>query len=259
MPPRWSSGSWWRRSTGATGSGGGTRRTTTDPRNLFLNDVLDRETGDPITLGIVVLEVGWRLGLPWKESTSRAISSSATGGEVDAPAGGSLQGGGDPLRGPGPGAPGPDVRWTWCGSNPDSCRPQGGGRCSLRVARNLKGIHLNRGDPVRGAPGRGAASHRPPRSPRRGSGTGGSCWPGWGARKEAAGGCWRPSWRESPGTRMWSGWGRILERLRRDDRNHARTHPTRKVGDDGWTGGRVPGRPGGAGGGGAGGTVRGSG
>jgi regulator of sirC expression with transglutaminase-like and TPR domain len=35
-----------------------------DPRNSFLNDVLDRRLGIPITLGIVLLEVGWRLRLP---------------------------------------------------------------------------------------------------------------------------------------------------------------------------------------------------
>lgn len=35
-----------------------------DPRNSFLNDVLDRGLGIPLTLGIVLLEVGWRLGLP---------------------------------------------------------------------------------------------------------------------------------------------------------------------------------------------------
>jgi regulator of sirC expression with transglutaminase-like and TPR domain len=35
-----------------------------DPRNSFLNDVLDRRTGIPLTLGIVLLEVGWRLDLP---------------------------------------------------------------------------------------------------------------------------------------------------------------------------------------------------
>jgi regulator of sirC expression with transglutaminase-like and TPR domain len=35
-----------------------------DPRNSFLNDVLDRRLGIPITLGIVLLEVGWRLHLP---------------------------------------------------------------------------------------------------------------------------------------------------------------------------------------------------
>jgi regulator of sirC expression with transglutaminase-like and TPR domain len=35
-----------------------------DPRNSFLNDVLDRKLGIPLTLGIVFLEVGWRLNLP---------------------------------------------------------------------------------------------------------------------------------------------------------------------------------------------------
>lgn len=35
-----------------------------DPRNSFLNQVLDRRLGIPITLSVVVLEVGWRLGLP---------------------------------------------------------------------------------------------------------------------------------------------------------------------------------------------------
>ena len=32
-----------------------------DPRNSFLNDVLDRRLGIPITLSVVYLEVGWRL------------------------------------------------------------------------------------------------------------------------------------------------------------------------------------------------------
>ncbi|MEO5509143.1 MAG: transglutaminase-like domain-containing protein [Longimicrobiales bacterium] len=35
-----------------------------DPRNSFLNDVLDRHLGIPLTLSIIYLEVGWRLGLP---------------------------------------------------------------------------------------------------------------------------------------------------------------------------------------------------
>ena len=35
-----------------------------DPRNSFLNDVMERRSGIPITLSIVYLEVGWRLGLP---------------------------------------------------------------------------------------------------------------------------------------------------------------------------------------------------
>jgi regulator of sirC expression with transglutaminase-like and TPR domain len=35
-----------------------------DPRNSCLNAVLDRRLGLPITLSVVYLEVGWRLGLP---------------------------------------------------------------------------------------------------------------------------------------------------------------------------------------------------
>lgn len=34
-----------------------------DPRNSYLNQVLDRRTGIPITLSLVYLEVGWRAGL----------------------------------------------------------------------------------------------------------------------------------------------------------------------------------------------------
>jgi len=42
----------------------GNREAYYDPRNSFLNDVLDRGVGIPLTLGIVLLEVGWRLDLP---------------------------------------------------------------------------------------------------------------------------------------------------------------------------------------------------
>jgi len=35
-----------------------------DPRNSYLNEVLDRRLGIPITLGILVMEVGRRLGVP---------------------------------------------------------------------------------------------------------------------------------------------------------------------------------------------------
>jgi regulator of sirC expression with transglutaminase-like and TPR domain len=35
-----------------------------DPRNSYLNEVLDRRTGIPITLGIVYMELGRRVGLP---------------------------------------------------------------------------------------------------------------------------------------------------------------------------------------------------
>ena len=43
---------------------GGNRGDYFDPRNSFLNDVIDRRTGIPITLSVIYLEVGWRLGLP---------------------------------------------------------------------------------------------------------------------------------------------------------------------------------------------------
>jgi regulator of sirC expression with transglutaminase-like and TPR domain len=42
----------------------GNRTAYYDPRNSFLNDVLDRRMGIPLTLGMLTLEVGWRLGLP---------------------------------------------------------------------------------------------------------------------------------------------------------------------------------------------------
>lgn len=35
-----------------------------DPANSFLNEVLERRLGIPITLSVIYLEVGWRLGLP---------------------------------------------------------------------------------------------------------------------------------------------------------------------------------------------------
>jgi regulator of sirC expression with transglutaminase-like and TPR domain len=37
-----------------------------DPRNSFLNDVLDRKLGIPITLSILYIEIGQRLGLPFE-------------------------------------------------------------------------------------------------------------------------------------------------------------------------------------------------
>ncbi|HXG65769.1 MAG TPA: tetratricopeptide repeat protein [Blastocatellia bacterium] len=35
-----------------------------DPRNSFLNEVIDRRTGIPITLTLIYMEVGWQIGLP---------------------------------------------------------------------------------------------------------------------------------------------------------------------------------------------------
>lgn len=42
----------------------GNRRQYYDPRNSFLNDVLDRRTGIPITLAVLMVSVGRRLGVP---------------------------------------------------------------------------------------------------------------------------------------------------------------------------------------------------
>lgn len=42
----------------------GNARDYYDPRNSYLNDVLDRRTGIPITLSVVVIAVGARAGLP---------------------------------------------------------------------------------------------------------------------------------------------------------------------------------------------------
>jgi len=35
-----------------------------DPRNSYLNEVIERRTGLPITISVVYLEIGWRTGLP---------------------------------------------------------------------------------------------------------------------------------------------------------------------------------------------------
>lgn len=42
----------------------GNRDDYSDPRNSFLNDVLDRRLGIPITLSLLLIEVGRQLGLP---------------------------------------------------------------------------------------------------------------------------------------------------------------------------------------------------
>jgi regulator of sirC expression with transglutaminase-like and TPR domain len=42
----------------------GNTREYYDPRNSYLNEVIDRKTGIPITLAIVYMEIGRRIGLP---------------------------------------------------------------------------------------------------------------------------------------------------------------------------------------------------
>ena len=45
-----------------------------DPRNSFLNDVLDRRLGIPITLSVIYIEIGERLGLALRGVSFPAIS-----------------------------------------------------------------------------------------------------------------------------------------------------------------------------------------
>lgn len=119
-----------------------------DPRNLFLNDVLDRELGIPITLGIVVLEVGWRLGLPLEGVHFPAHFLLRYQGEV-------MRLLLDPFRKS-------EIRFEdqaqelldrmyggMMRLHPRFLQTAGRTDMLLRVARNLKGIHLNRGDPAR--------------------------------------------------------------------------------------------------------------
>jgi regulator of sirC expression with transglutaminase-like and TPR domain len=42
----------------------GSMADTLDPRNSYLNQVLDRKEGQAVSLAIIYLEVGWRIGLP---------------------------------------------------------------------------------------------------------------------------------------------------------------------------------------------------
>ena len=119
-----------------------------DPRNSFLNDVLDRRLGIPITLSVVYLEVGWRLGLPLAGVNFPGHFLVRYEGEalrilVDPFQGGELRFEGDaqalldrvygrsvPLRA-------------------EYLRPAGRKDILARILSNLKGIHLNARDDVR--------------------------------------------------------------------------------------------------------------
>ncbi len=113
-----------------------------DPRNSFLNDVLDRRLGIPITLSVVYLEVGWRLGLPlegvnfpghflvrYEGEALRILVDPFQGGELrfegDAQALlDRVYGGSVPLQ-------------------PEYLRPADRKDILARILANLKGIYLN--------------------------------------------------------------------------------------------------------------------
>ncbi len=119
-----------------------------DPRNSFLNDVLDRRLGIPITLSLVYLEVGWRLGLPlagvnfpghflvrYEGEALRILVDPFQGGELrfegDAQALlDRVYGGRVPLQ-------------------PEYLRAAGKKDILTRILANLKGIYLNGHDDVR--------------------------------------------------------------------------------------------------------------
>lgn len=74
---------------------GGNRENYYDPRNSYLNDVLERKVGMPITLSIVYLAIGRRLGLPvfgvglpghfivkWEDSRARIFIDPFNRGEI---------------------------------------------------------------------------------------------------------------------------------------------------------------------------------
>ena len=55
----------------------GNREDYYDPRNSFLNDVLDRGLGIPITLALIYMEVGRRLGFPLWRGHARTLPAQA--------------------------------------------------------------------------------------------------------------------------------------------------------------------------------------
>jgi len=119
-----------------------------DPRNSFLNDVLDRRTGIPLTLGIVLLEVGWRLGLPLEGVTfPHHFLVRYRGEEVDLlldPFDGGKARGEDEAQELLDRVYGGMVRMQ-----PAFLRTAGRRDMLIRLLNNLKTIYLNTGDELR--------------------------------------------------------------------------------------------------------------
>ena len=116
-----------------------------DPRNSFLNDVLDRRLGIPITLSLVYMETGRRAGLPVQgvglpghfvvqaeRGGARCLLDPFHGGrELDEPACAALlarvYGAGARLR-------------------PEHLQPVTGRQILVRMLANLKGVYTTLGD-----------------------------------------------------------------------------------------------------------------
>lgn len=119
-----------------------------DPRNSFLNDVLDRKLGIPITLSILYIEVGQRLGLPFEGVSfpGHFLVKCATneGDVVLDPFWGGMPLSEDDLR---------DRLEETCGKPQAASAPlaallstAGKREILVRMLRNLKGIYLKRED-----------------------------------------------------------------------------------------------------------------
>jgi regulator of sirC expression with transglutaminase-like and TPR domain len=119
-----------------------------DPRNSYLNDVLDRRLGIPITLALLYLEVGWRLGLPLAGVNFPGHFLVRYGGEAVELLGDPFEGGA--LRFPDQAQE--LVDRVYGGLVPlrdEFLRPATKKDMLVRLLSNLKGIHLNGGDDVR--------------------------------------------------------------------------------------------------------------
>ncbi len=119
-----------------------------DPRNSFLNDVLDRRLGIPITLSVIYLEVGRRLGLKLYGVSFPAhflVKAVDQQGEllIDPFNGGALLTL-DEIRARLTQAYGQPVEVS-----PEMVRAVGGRHILIRMLRNLKNIYISGDDPMR--------------------------------------------------------------------------------------------------------------
>jgi regulator of sirC expression with transglutaminase-like and TPR domain len=119
-----------------------------DPRNSFLNDVLDRRLGIPLTLSIIYLEVGWRLGLPLHGVNFPGHFLVRFEGEalrllVDPFLGGLIRFE-DEAQDLLDRVYGGDIKMQ-----PSYLRPAGRKDILVRLLANLKGVYLNQRDDVR--------------------------------------------------------------------------------------------------------------
>jgi len=118
-----------------------------DPRNSFLNDVLERKLGIPISLSVVLMEVGRRAGLRlegigWPgHFLTRVEAPGGTEVYVDAFRGGAFLSAEDVVTGLRPSeGPAPDHRHL---------TPVGAREILARMLRNLLHVSQEAGDPVR--------------------------------------------------------------------------------------------------------------